>query len=84
MFRLYLLFLTQVMLNVYMLTFTLIRTSNLTNVWLIVKNIRRSQHQIYFNGIHKQSALQKMKLCPEIKCYLNRSNFTEDLSFACE
>jgi hypothetical protein len=67
-----------------MLTFTLKRISNLANVWLIVNNICRSQLQTYFYGIHKHRALQKMKLHPETECYLKRSYFTEDLSFACE
>jgi len=74
----------QVMLNIWMLTFTPIRISNLANVWLIVNDICHSQHQTYFYGIHKHRALQKMKLHPETECYLKRSYFIEDLSFACE
>jgi hypothetical protein len=82
-FRLDLLPSVQVMLNIWKLTFTLIRISNLTYVWLIV-NICHSRQRTYFYGIHKLRAFQKMKLHPETECYLKRSYFIEGLSFACE
>jgi len=67
-----------------MSTFTFIRISNLANVWLIVNNIFHSQHQTHFYGIHKHRALQKIKLHPETECYLKKSYFIGDVSFACE